>query len=96
MKKVIVAVVLVTVVMIGIGIVNDLIAIRQLDEGWYDEETRIGWNPRDEFYWVMEDANDFTKEEREQYKLADNYKSRLTHLNEDMRKLIIQNYLDNR
>lgn len=92
MKKVMTIMAILTVIVsMAIILVPE---ITDATEGWYDAETRIGWNPKDEWYYVMADYNDLTEEEKPYY--SENFKYRLVHISKEMRSFILQEYYNNR
>ena len=59
------------------------------DEGWYDEDTRIGWNYRDEWYYVIDENNNVSKPESE-FRRGYTHVGRVTHLSENVRSYLIK------
>ena len=57
------------------GVIEDISEDENQD--WYDEESRCGWNEKDGYYIVFEDASDFTEEELNAKSLAPTYCNRL-------------------
>lgn len=91
-KFLIIVTILVTMVAIGIGVAQDIHAILDSDDGWFDEETKIGWNPKDEYYWVSRTYDDLSEEQKASGVFSKDYKFKITHLDENTRKFILQNW----
>ena len=53
---------------------------------FYDEETKIGWNERDGWYYVMETYDDIPDENKHLY--SSDYKMVMRHLRHDMREYL--------
>ena len=90
-KTMIIMAILTAIVSMAIILVPE---ITDATEGWYDEETKLGWNPKDGWYYVLETYDDLSEEEKPYY--SENFKYRLVNLSEDMRKFILQEYYNNR
>lgn len=90
MKKVFITVMAI-VVFAGLGYLayNGYFGFLVGDNGWYDEDIRIGWNCWDQWYYVTECANDFPEEYRIEHGISDDHMIKVTHLDERTRDYLM-------
>ncbi len=91
MKKVLLTA-MVILVLIGLGCLayGGYFGFLVGDNGWYDKDTRIGWNCCDQWYYVTECASDFPEEYRIANGIKEDHMIKVTHLDEKTRDYLMR------